>query len=228
MLHKTRGIALSYIKFKETSIIAKIYTEDFGLQTYIQNGVRSVKSSSKIAFFQPLTLLDLVVYHKAGQEIHRISEMKCSLIYTSLHSDFKKIIVATFITEVLSKCIHEGNANFELFEFMNKSLIDFDKQSTDFINFHIHFLFELSTYLGFHPQSFDELKMQLVQYRNSWINVFEDDSLKFICISLMEGIHGIKIDSHQRRLLIDLLLDFYQSHVDNFGEIKSLKVLREL
>ncbi|MFN0048832.1 MAG: DNA repair protein RecO [Cytophagales bacterium] len=228
MLHKTRGIALSYIKFKETSIIAKIYTEEFGLQTYIQNGVRSAKSSTKIAFFQPLTLLDLVVYYKNGQDIHRISEIKCSQIYITLHSDFKKITVATFLTEILSKCIHEGDTNTDLFEFLIQSLISFDKQTTDFTNFHIHFLFELSTYLGFHPQSFDELKMQLIQYRNSWINVFEDDSLKFVCVSLIEGIHTIQINGHQRRLMIDLVLDFYQSHVENFGEIKSLKVLREL
>ncbi|MCK5702883.1 MAG: recombination protein O N-terminal domain-containing protein, partial [Cyclobacteriaceae bacterium] len=32
MLYKSRGIALSYIKYKESSIIARIFTEAFGMQ----------------------------------------------------------------------------------------------------------------------------------------------------------------------------------------------------
>jgi len=228
MLYKTRAIALSYIKFKETSIIAKLYTEEFGLQTYIQNSVRSAKAKPKMAFFQPLTLLDLVVYHKMGQEIHRISELKCLVAYQSLQTDFRKITVASLLTEIISKCVHEGDLNAELFEFLASSFIHFDKQNVGYQNFHIHFLFELTNYLGFHPQSFDELKSQLISYRTTWLNVFEDDSLKFICVSLIEGMNNIEIDGHQRRILIDMLLDFYQSHIENFGEIKSLKVLREL
>ena len=69
MLYKTRGIALNYIRYRESSIIAKIYTEAFGIQSYIVNGVRSSKSkTNRIALFQPLTLLDMVVYHKSKEE----------------------------------------------------------------------------------------------------------------------------------------------------------------
>ena len=57
MLTKTRGIVLVFIRYKESSIIARIYTKDLGLRSYIVNGVRSIKTS-KIAFFQPLTVLD--------------------------------------------------------------------------------------------------------------------------------------------------------------------------
>jgi len=60
MLNKTRGIVINYIRYRETSVIVNIYTEEFGIQTYIENGVRSAKSKNKIALFQPLTLLDLV------------------------------------------------------------------------------------------------------------------------------------------------------------------------
>jgi DNA repair protein RecO (recombination protein O) len=79
MLHKTRGIGLSYLRYRESSIITKIYTEAFGIQTYIVNGVRSSKSkNNRIALFQPLTLLDMVVYHKNKEDtVHRISELKC-------------------------------------------------------------------------------------------------------------------------------------------------------
>jgi DNA repair protein RecO (recombination protein O) len=79
MLHKTKGIVLHYIKYSETSIIVKIYTETFGIQSYIVNGVRSKNNKNKIALFQPLTLLDMVVYHKANAtSLNRIAEVRCS------------------------------------------------------------------------------------------------------------------------------------------------------
>ena len=76
MLYKTRGIALSYIRYKESSIIARIFTETFGMQSYIVNGIRSKNAKTKIALFQPLTILDLVVYNNKKKDINRISERK--------------------------------------------------------------------------------------------------------------------------------------------------------
>jgi DNA repair protein RecO (recombination protein O) len=62
MLIKTRGIVLSFLKYRETSIIARIYTERRGVQNYIVNGVRKAKPPGRIALFQPLTMLELVAY----------------------------------------------------------------------------------------------------------------------------------------------------------------------
>lgn len=61
MLVKTRGIVLNFIKFRETSIIVRMYTEQLGLQSYIINSVRKKAPGSRMALFQPFTLLDLVV-----------------------------------------------------------------------------------------------------------------------------------------------------------------------
>ena len=46
MTEKTRGLVLSFIKYKETSIICKIFTESFGVQSYIINGIRNSKSKN--------------------------------------------------------------------------------------------------------------------------------------------------------------------------------------
>ena len=44
MLEKTEGIVLNYLKYRDTSIIVRIYTRKYGLQSYIVNGIRSQKS----------------------------------------------------------------------------------------------------------------------------------------------------------------------------------------
>ena len=89
MTEKTRGLVLSFIKYKETSIICKIFTESFGVQSYIINGIRNSKSKN-IGFFQPLNILDLVVYHKKSSDLHRIKETKFQYVYRTIHLDIKK------------------------------------------------------------------------------------------------------------------------------------------
>ena len=93
MIIKTKGIVLSYIKYGETSIICKIFTETSSIQTFIINGVRKSKSKN-IALYQPLNILDLVIYHKESSGIQRIKEAKLDVIYKSLHLDIKKISIS--------------------------------------------------------------------------------------------------------------------------------------
>ncbi|MBW7952728.1 MAG: recombination protein O N-terminal domain-containing protein, partial [Chitinophagaceae bacterium] len=54
-IHTTKGIVLRTVKYGETSIIATVYTELYGIQTYIIKGIRKVskKNSTKVNCFQP-------------------------------------------------------------------------------------------------------------------------------------------------------------------------------
>ena len=96
MIYKTKGIVLNFIKFKESSIICKIFTESFGLQSYIINGVRSSNKNKNMSLFQPLTILDLIVYNKRSANLQRLKEMKIDVIYMTNHTDIKKISVCIF------------------------------------------------------------------------------------------------------------------------------------
>src|SRR5687768_16731291 len=105
MLHKTRGIVFRFTKYGETSIIVNIFTELFGIQSYIVNGVRSKSAKNRIALFQPMTLLDLVVYYRENASIKRIKEIKCLHPYQTVTTDVRKSAVAMFINEVLNKTV---------------------------------------------------------------------------------------------------------------------------
>ncbi len=54
MLYTTQGIVLSHIKYRETSIIAKVFTEALGLQAYMVHGVRTKKTNTVLPFFSLL------------------------------------------------------------------------------------------------------------------------------------------------------------------------------
>ncbi|MFN8345727.1 MAG: DNA repair protein RecO [Spirosomataceae bacterium] len=229
MLYKTRGIALNYIRYRETSIIAKIYTEEFGIQSYMVNGIRSAKSkTNRIALFQPLTLLDLVVYHKSKEQtIHRLSEVRCSLPFRSLPFDFIKSSIALFITELLVKTLREEEANEPLFQFLLEAIVYLEEADEHFENFHLQFLAKLAFYLGFGAESVREMEEQLTEnlYPHSMEPAMREALQGFLHLPLD---YSASLTRLQRSKLLDTLVFYYKIHLEGLGEIKSLEVLREL
>jgi len=229
MLYKTRGIALNYIRYRESSIIAKIYTESFGIQSYVVNGVRSSKSKiNRIALFQPLTLLDMVVYHKSKEDtIHRISEMKCYNPFQTLPYDMYKSSLAMFITEILGKTLKEEETNEPLFAFIENSVLYLDEAEDRFENFHIQFLLQLASYLGFGVESINDLEGELKENHYPHIaDTKEHDATEQL---LLNG-YGIEValDRSRRVYILEKLIYFYKIHMDTLGEIRSLDVLKEV
>jgi len=225
MIFKTQGIVLNYVKFRDTSIIVKIYTEAFGLKTYIVNGVRSTKAkSNKIAYYQPLTLLDLVIYNRENKDINRISEVKVLHPYHSIPFDHKKNLVAIFLTEVLVKLLKEAEQDTPLFNFVKKSIIYFDQQAVQFENFHIQFLIQLTHYLGFAPQK----PADFCNFPGAE-NALEQPFflvLKQLFANKLEAF--VNTTGKVRTQILEFLLKFYQYHIAGFGEIKSLQIIKEL
>jgi DNA repair protein RecO (recombination protein O) len=220
MLHKTRGIVFRFIKYGDSSIIVTIFTELFGLQTYIVNGVRSKSARGKIALYQPLTLLDLVVYYKENASIKRIKEVRCLHPYQTLQTDIRKSSIAMFINEVLNKTVKEENHAHELFGFLMESLISLDDLKVSFENFHLIFLIKLSRYLGFGAHRVNDVMQGIFagKEEEAWIE------------KLLNAEYSTFLTwtNAQRRTLLDILLRFYTIHIDSLGEIKSVQVLKEV
>ena len=222
MLEKTRGIVLRYIKYQEASIIVHIFTEKLGLQSYIVNSVRR-KTSNKIALFQPLTLLDLVVYHSDKKQIQRIKEVRCYYAYEKIPWDIGKSAILIFLSEIFSKVIKEGSESEGLFDFINDSLITLDKMRVKTENFHLIFLIKLSRYFGFFPGSPRQMMAEIHVSTNL------SAQLKELEIVFLADIDSeIQISNKARRNILNIILAFYQSHFETFSEVKSVKILREV
>ncbi len=220
MLYKAKGIVFRFTRYGETSIIASIFTDQFGLQSYLVNGVRTKKASGKMALFQPLTLLDLVVYHRENANINRIKEVRCLHPYATVHMDVTKSTVMMFLAEVLNRTVREESHAKELCDFLVTSLITLDTMDEPVHNFHLIFLIRLSGFLGFGPQ----VKEDILGLR------ITDPLIEEKLSALLVADYGdsITISNEQRREILDLLVRFYQEHSGFGGEIKSLPVLREL
>src|SRR5947207_15556460 len=151
-LHKTKGIVLRTVKYGETSVIVTFFTELFGVQAYLVNGVRtSTKKGSGLAnLFQPSAILDMIVYHNELKNLNRIKEFKWDYLYQHILSDVKKNAVALFMVELLAKCLKQPENNPDLFHFVEDSFLHLDESGESVTaNFPLFFALHLPVFVGF-------------------------------------------------------------------------------
>lgn len=228
MLHKTRGIVLNYIKYKESSIIARIYTEQFGIQSYIINSVRSKKSKKGMALLQPLSLLDLVVYYKTQKAngLQRISEYKPSHTFSSIPFQIKKSLMALFITELLSKVLKEEEEQGEVFDFLYQVVKYLDAKESQYENIHLYLMIQLTHYIGFGIHSKRELERDGILQK---VNTSFDEIYTMILKLNEQDISvDIQCSTALRRDVLNYMTRYYQLHVEGFKEMKSLEVLTQM
>ena len=75
MKYHSRAIALSYIKHGESSIVARIFTEEKGLQTFIVKGVRKKKSKKNLGLFETLQLLNINATYLPKKNLQYIADI---------------------------------------------------------------------------------------------------------------------------------------------------------
>ncbi len=226
MLEKTNGIVINHTKFKETSIVVNIYTEQFGIRSYIENGIRSAKSKNKIALFQPLTLLEMVVFENEKKNLKRLSEIKCSHPFQTIPYEIGKSSIALFLAEILKKCLKEEESNPPMYNFITNSILFLDHPNCEISNFHLIFLVKLSAFLGFSPETADQV---LAEFQAINFKPFNTELInQFNALLSKNYVDKFSINRQQRADLLDIILSFYKIHIDGFGVLKSNLILKEV
>lgn len=239
MLHKTRGIVFKKVKYSDSSGIVKIYTELFGLQSFIVSGIHSKKSSTKVNLLQPLSLVELIAYHKENNKLQRIKEIKSDISYSNIFTDISKSSIVFFINEVLQKSIKEEEPNPFLFEFIHTSLQVLDIKEGSCANFHISFLMHLCKYLGIFPGGnfsktapYFSLKEGTFQPAEPlhpfYLKGAEAEAFSLFTTTEISNCDSIAINAPQRKKIIEALLLYYHLHLENMQDIVSYKVLEEI
>lgn len=227
MRFKTEGIIINYIKHRESSIITRIYTSRFGLQHYIVNSVRKPKPRYSLSLFQPLNLVDLVVYHKEHSGLNRIYEISCPEPFSTISYDVRKSTIALFITEILSYSLREEETNTDLFEFLQGSIRIFDKMQENFMNFHLQFLLKLTKYLGFGLAKAENLFIETFQTVDP--GFFKKSDIR-IAGELLSNSYTkcVSLGNEDRRRLLESIINYFTIHLQLEREIKSLSVLKSV
>lgn len=242
MTYKTKGIVLRTTKYGETSLVVTVYTELFGTQTYMVNGVRtSKKTGAKAGLFQPAALLDLVVYHHENKAMQRIKEFSWAYLYDTLLQDVVRNSMACYQVELMGKSLKQPENNSSLFSFCEHALQWLDKAPLpDAANFPLFFTLQLSGFLGFRmTDNYDETHC-ILDLREGCFTDAEPVHPDFISgenaaltSHLLKVMHpgelaDLKLNRLQRRALLLRYLDYFSLHIADFGQMKTLIVLNEV
>ncbi|MEN5234540.1 DNA repair protein RecO [Sphingobacterium faecium] len=238
MLHKTRGIVLKSTNYSESSVVAQIYTEHFGLQSYLVNGARKPKAKIRSGFLQALHPLDMVVTFKESNSLHRISEAHQVPPLKTIPYDIVKSSLAMFLNEVLYKILREQAGDPYLFEYLYRAILWLDESETNLANFHLVFLINLSRFLGFYPvesvKDYPYFNLEAATFSNQlpehpYVLQEPHTSLfRKLMATEFNYSENIKMSTRDRQILLEKIIDFYRLHLTNFKEIKSLYILEEI
>lgn len=237
MYFKTKAIVISSIKYADSSLIVKCFTQDKGIQTYLLQGILSAKRTSlKAALFQPFMQLEIVASYKNMGTLERIKEARVIHTYDSLYTNVYKSSVAMFLSEICSFVCTMEQSDPDLYHFMEQKIQFFDKN--EFIaNFHLKFLTDLTRFLGFYPDmttinssffdlgegmfsDFDQAKYTI---SGKELELFK----KIITVNYID-LQNIKTTKTDRNALLNSLIKYYEWHFPGFRKIKSLEVLQVL
>jgi DNA repair protein RecO (recombination protein O) len=235
MLVKTKAIVLSSIKYQEKSLIVKCFTLSDGIMSYfVHNAFSSKKTNQKIAYFQPLNILEIEANHKNKGTLESFKEIKLAIPFATINSNIVKTTVIIFISEILHNSIGEEEQNIPLFSFIETTLLWLDNHD-ETTNFHLIFLLEITKFLGFYPD-ISQKELDYFEMTESKFSSFESTS----CLTsqqtiLFKKLIDLKFDSSQkvftgieRQILLKILIDYYTFHIDGFKKPKSLEVLKEV
>ena len=239
MLHKTRGIVLSTVDFSDTSIISKIYTEAFGIQSYLIRGAKRKNASVRSNLFQPLSLLDLVVYKKEKKQLQTLKEARVETHFTSTANDTSKTSILFFINEAILKCLHEEENNPELFGFLHETIQSLEAAEKNYNNLHLIFLVRFSRFLGFYPQgNFSDsnpfFDLREGKFANSepihhdYLTKENSTLLSHLIRSNYYSMDTLSLSGKDRKSLLDVLLRYYELHLSHIGSFSSHKVLEQI
>lgn len=241
---KDRGFVLKTKKFRETSKLITIFSENAGKLNLVARGVRTPKSKTS-AVLEPMNFIEFVYYEKPTRDLQYISSADFINDYSTIKSDFEKIKIAYIIIELTNLFSREGQSNEELFNLVNKTLTALDKSLKSNYQLLIEFLIYLCEITGYPVYS-----GQCPVCHNS-IDILKEDfgftqSYGIVCLRCKVALNNkINLGNETKRLLSMFLvgnyeqlgnseerfkhlyipiLEFLQFHVEEIKKIKSLEL----
>jgi len=155
-----------------------------------------------------------------------------SQIYRLISLDMQRIAVLSFTIELLRKCIRESEYDPETYAFAREFLLRLDDSERSPAHMPNQIMLKLATHVGISPSVdvdlpfFDLREGRSVAVEPLHHEVVEAEPLALMIALLQDKPISTPLATRNR--LTDLLVRYYQYHIDGFNELKSLEILRSL
>lgn len=222
------GFLLSYVKYGDHDAILHCFTEDNGFQSFFARGIYSQKNKKK-AYLLPLNQLHLSInsHSKSGAmpQISKIELIENKDFYTNVKANAIIFFVADFLNQILKL----ENKNSEIYSSILSFLNEVERKN---YQAHYIFLYILIEILGFGPLNSSGI------YLNPETGSFENEishpifnseiSRVYKALSTENHKYNFKLNSKIKKEFLESLLVYFQYHVSDFREPKSLEILQQI
>jgi DNA repair protein RecO (recombination protein O) len=241
-MFKTTAIILKTTKYGETSLVVTAFTELFGVQTYMVNGVRSSKKTGlKASLYQPASVVEMEVYHNEKATLHRIRECNRKHVFMQVLSDVVKNSIAVFMMELLYKLLKQPEQNADLFYFCEDALVQLEEAPSNVTaNLPLFFTLHLSHFFGFKIDDNYSAENCIVDLQEGNFIAERPHHTHFLSgenalltseilkIMMPAELSQLKMNKLKRRELLAKYMDYYALHINEFGIMKTLMVMQEV
>lgn len=208
-----RVIVLNGTPFSEKSLVLHCLSREWGRRSFLVSN-----ASRLMPFFQPLNILDCEVAENPKSRLYKASSFSSVAPLAGIRSSYGKNAISMFMAEVLYRALREDVSEPGLFAWCQEEILLLDALQADYANFHIRFLLDFASAMGFSP-SYDALLP------------FLDDSAalagEFLSRDAADSML-IPVSGARRSDLCARLLKYLECHLEAPLKIRSLSVLQEI
>lgn len=217
------------------------------MQSYLINGVRASrkKNLGKAMFFQPAAFLELEVYYNEFKQLNRIKEYKWAHLNQHIFTDVLKNGVALYMVELLAKCLKEPENNVDLYNFIEDNFLHLNNCPDEVMaNFPIFFAAHLCFFFGLTPRNINNKIIEsphLVFDLQEGIfkdvlpahNFYLEKKYASILSQILQAmqpneLREVQTNASVRYKILEALEIYYSLHIQDFGKMKTLPVLKEI
>ena len=210
----TELIVLHTTKFGENSLVVHTLSKDYGRRSFLVRGA----GKKSMSLYLPLNILEADIVESTKSNLYTARNVVTRHPLLGIRNDVFKNSMTMFMSEVLYRVVKEGTHEDGLYEWCEKTILLLDAIESDFSNYHIRFLLELTIALGFSPESRD-----LMPFVGEHYSILE----KFMQTPLAESML-IPLNGTIRNEIAEEILRYIEYHTESTLNVNSLKVLREL
>ena len=214
MTSNSELIILNYTKIRDNAIVVHTLSRDFGRKSFLVN----VGRNASMAMFQPLGIVEAEISDSNKSDLWRASRFCPAYPLNGIRTSMVKNSMTLFMSEVLYRTVKDGAREDGLYDWCVKSILTLDALDQDFSNYHLRWLMELSSALGFAPSV-----EALLPFAENHL-----DDIRQLVTSPFGECMMLPLSGVRRNELCEVLIKYLSHHTESHLEIRSLRVLREL
>lgn len=218
---KSKIIVLHQTKYSDSSAVIHAVDSSGGRRSFLARGLGKGRAgSAKARELHPLSLLDVVSYESPGSSMAYLREWSPVATLESIRSDIVKSSIALFISELIYRTLRDDAYDTELFEWLCKAILNLESMESICANYHIWFLSEYCSRMGFRPSGTVEPQ--------GILQPSEITLLETILNSTVEEVMRIPLNASSRVSYARNMVKYLSYHLGTAINLKSFEILHEL